>query len=634
MKEVKTMFMGLQDLKEELYKRDGQDRKEIRRSPFDLRTTSAPENPSREAFQKERSWGDGAQRLTLMNGPHAKAIRRGLIAFAVVAVAGIAWLTYIRIQQSAFSSDRVTLQVDGPSNVSGSGPSSFVFTYANANRSALTDVDLILTYPENFHPDPLTNMSINGSSSQIHMPTIAGHERGKIEVRGQFHGSKGSIAYVKGVLRYKPESVGSSFQTESQIAVTIQTPSIDLSVEAPLQVASGGDVEYRVDYANISDTPFRNLRLKVEYPDGFHPKESSPKASEGDALWYVGDMAPGQSGSVRIVGTLDGAKNEAKVFRAHIGMLQGNGDLLSYSDGERLTTIVTSPLLVQQAVNGLNQLTVNPGANLNYDIHYRNDGPVGLRNVIITFEVQGSVLDFSKLKSSGGAFDDSKKTVTWKASDVPNLANLGPGEEGSVTVTVPVSNTIAPKSEADKDFIVTSIAKIDSPDIPTPTGSNKIIGSNALRVKIGSGIGLQTSFAFQDGAIANTGPTPPQVGQETTYTLHWVVTGGTNDIDQAVATAYLPTGARWTGKIAPSSESVTYNERTNQIVWNIGSVPSGTGFFKPAREVAFQVAVTPQSNQVGQSASLLGETSLTAHNIFTDQPLQAKVGAQSVGVQN
>ena len=561
-----------------------------------------------------------------------KAIRRGLILCGIIISMAVIYFVVVKVQQSSFSNDRVTVKVSGPSDVSGSEASLYVFTYVNANRSDLTNVELALSYPENFQPSPLENMSINGSSSVVHIGKIAGNSQGKVEVQGKFYGSKGTIAYIKGILKYQPQNIGSSFQSESQIGITIQSPSIKLVMDAPLEVASGGVVEYRLDYTNMSDVPFDNLRLKVEYPGGFQMQTTDPKTSEGDAVWYIGSLLPGKSGSIHITGTVDGSKNEAKVLKAHIGVLQGDGTLLSYSDSDRLTKIVTSPLSVQQTVNGLNQINVDPNEGLHYVVNYRNDGEIGLRDVIITLALDGSSLDFSKLQMNGGAFDDVHKVVTWKASDVRALANLAPKQEGSVGVYVPVLANIPTKTASDKNFVITSLAKIDSPDIPTPTGSNKIIGSNSLRVRVNSGINLQSTAMYEDPTIQNTGANPPVMGQETTYTLHWIASNATNDVNNATVSAYLPTGMRWTGKISPTTENLIYNDRTNQIVWNIGTMANGVGALQPAREVMFQVGLTPQINQAGQLAPILGESTFTAHDLFTNEDLHSKFVEQKISI--
>jgi len=62
-----------------------------------------------------------------------------------------------------------------------------------------------------------------------------------------------------------------------------------------------------------------------------------------------------------------------------------------------------------------------------YVIDYKNNGNIAMEDVIITEEIDSNVLDFSKLELKGGAYDASKKIITWKASGIPGLANLAPG---------------------------------------------------------------------------------------------------------------------------------------------------------------------------------------------------------------
>lgn len=613
--------MGLQELNENLYKRDGVQRDRAPHQPFDATHQTLDTEKAQQSFVKSTAWDVQEESVFVT---YRDSIRKGVIILGVLVFAVLTYFTVVQIKNSAFTSDKVTLTVDGPKDVSGSESSRFVFTYANENRADLTDVDLILNYPENFRPDPLENMSINGSSSTVHILKIAGHSHGKIELRGKFSGSKGTLAYIKGSLKYKPENVGSYFQSDSQLGVTIQSPSMRLAIDAPIEVATGGVVEYRLDYTNMSDVTFERLRVKLEYPSGFFLQDASPKSSEGDSIWYIGSLAPGAKGSIWLKGTVEGAKDEAKVLRAHIGMLQGDGELLSYSDNESLTKIVTSPLSIKQTVNGLDTLNVSPGSILKYDVRFKNDSSVGMRDAIINLELNGVALDYANLQLQGGSFDDKRKVITWKASDVRELANLAPGQGGSVRFTIPVLGKLPITTEADKNFVITSIAKIDSPDVPTRSGVNKIIGSNTVRMKLNSSVGLQVVSAQQDASIPNTGVEPPVVGQETTYTIHWILSNSLNDVDQVSVSAFLPTGVRYTGKMLPEGENITFNERTNQIVWNVGSISNGTGIVKPLKEVMFQVGVTPQINQLGQQIALLDETSLVAHDTFTNESIQTK----------
>jgi hypothetical protein len=618
--------MGLQDLNEELYKRDGEVGRPQRTDAFNPSSASAQDNPSQITFRETQGWTNERQGFV---DKHRKTLKTIGVIGGAMAFLALSVVAFVMIRRSAFGDDKVRLTIDGPSEVGGSQLNRFVISYSNTTRADLENAEMTVYYPESFRPEPEGNMLVKSSFAQIHIGTIDDHSQGKVEIPGKFFGSKGSVVYLKAVLKYKPSTTSGEFQSETQKGITVQSSSLALDVEGPLEAASGNKVEYRLDYANTSDTVQTNLRMKLEYPDGFRFESAEPKTSEGDSVWYLGNVAPGQKGTVKVVGTLDGSRNETKKLHAKLGILQGNGDFLAYSETDRLTKIIASPLRIVQTVNGLDRLNVNPGDVLYYAIDYRNEGEIGLRDVIVTLDIQSPVLDFSRIKLLSGAYDSKANSIRWKASDIPQLANLAPGQGGKISFSIPVLQNIPMGAETDKNFTLVSTAKIDSPDVPTPTGANKIVGSDTLSLKVNSAPSVQVKGFYQDARLANTGPMPPKVGAETSYTLHWILSNTTNDLDQVQVTASLPTGVKWLGKTDPSTENISFNQRTNQIVWNVGGVASGTGGLKPAREVAFQVSVVPESAQVGQNVTLLNESTLTAHDLFTDENLQASAGAKT-----
>jgi hypothetical protein len=74
----------------------------------------------------------------------------------------------------------------------------------------------------------------------------------------------------------------------------------------------------------------------------------------------------------------------------------------------------------------------------------------------------------------------------------------------------------------------------------------------------------------------------------------------------------------------PLEEKISYDERTNQIVWEVGSMAAGTGILNEKRGIAFQVEVTPQENQAGEALKLLNESTLTAKDLFTGLNIEVK----------
>ena len=88
--------------------------------------------------------------------------------------------------------------------------------------------------------------------------------------------------------------------------------------------------------------------------------------------------------------------------------------------------------------------------------------------------------------------------------------------------------------------------------------------------------------------------------------------------------AVIPTGATVTEIKNPSDAVLhyTFNERTNNLVWEIGQLESGTGILNSPREVVFQVKIKPSPDQISSPVNLVGETVFSAQDLFTGEEIR------------
>ena len=148
-------------------------------------------------------------------------------------------------------------------------------------------------------------------------------------------------------------------------------------------------------------------------------------------------------------------------------------------------------------------------------------------------------------------------------------------------------------------------------------------------MKVNSKLVLGVDGYYNDNVIPNSGPIPPKVNHETTYTLHWKVANVSNDVTGARVEAFLPTNAIATGKIFPENAPLEYNPRTNGISWKIGNIKSGTGIINSPLEVAFQVKIKPSPEQVKQPVDILKESIFFAYDTFTRENLKMSSPAKT-----
>lgn len=624
--------MSLQDLNEKLYGRD------IHLGRVEQHTSFDPEQESvkpdiQEQFQKKEAWAtpvppvDPIQVITDVT----KRKRVRMIALVLGGLAIILLLAGItfKVRSMLFNENNVTVSLTGPKDVTSVEETTFTVTYANNNWGELGNATLLLSYPETFHLQAESTMKVNGSLAEISIGKIAANTNGKVSLKGKFYGSKGDKLDLQATLKYSPSNVSSILEKVSKLTVTVATSPISLEVTAPLDIVTGQDIDYVIDYSNKSDVAFSNLRVKLDYPDGFQFISAEPKPSEGNTVWYVGNLDTNAKGKILIHGVISGTQQEYKNIHGTIGFFRGDNTFVAYGESSRQTRMVASPLSLSQTVNGLTDIAVNTGETLQYVIHFKNDGDIGLRDAIITEEIDPTFLDMTKLSVEHGAYDAARKVIVWKASDIKALGKIEVGGQGEVIFSVPVAVKI--DATSGKNLFIKTVAKIDSLDIPTPMGSNKIIGSNTLFVKLKSFVNVGTTVLYTDTTIPNNGPIPPKVGQETSYTVHLNVANSLNDLKDARLSLTLPTGVHYTGKYSPSEESFTYNERSNEIVWELGTVSATEN---KGREIVFQVSVIPGPDQVMKSVTLINSEVLTAKDTYTNQDVRIETQKQDNTLKN
>lgn len=612
----KNKKMALEDLNKQLYDENSAQlaQRTHATDEFNPAFGTSGENP----FAKEEQW-ERYQKKMDAKGKRKLWIWLGVVLACIFLIGGVVW--YRIAQNRAFFEDRVELNFQGPKEADSTQPVKYVINFANNNAVTLKNVEIVLTYPENFQPTNNVNLKIlNSTSSRFSLENdIKPRSSGSVELNGVFYAPKDFPVYLRAEMKYTPSNGKTEFVLKNQISVNIASSPVALDVTAPDQVSDGDLVEYVIDFKNPDTRALKDIKIRAEYPEGFEFLGAQPVASEKENVWYVGVLDSQQGGKIQIKGIQHGLKDEIKPFKVSLGYMGKDNNFIVYSQKGKDIKIGVPMLSITQTLQGTTSNIIKAGDTLTYVIKYKNNGDIGLRDAVVSAQIESSVLDFNKLTVEKGFFNGEKNTITWRAAEVPSLANIEPQATGELRFSVPVKNMISVQNENDKNFTVTSVAKIDSPDIPTPIGSNKIIGSNRLNLKLKSKIFLDAAGFYKDEKIPNTGPIPPKVGNFTTYVLHLTVASINNDLNGVKVVTSLPAGVEWTGKTYPEGANFTYNARTKELIWDVGEVRAGAGARLPKNELIFQVGIKPQINQVGQFFKLLNKITLTGKDVFTGE---------------
>ena len=519
---------------------------------------------------------------------------------------------------TSFDKDKVELKIKGPERIVGGEEVKFTVEYKNKTRLALENIQLIVHYPENSIVD-----GEQKSVETINLPRLNVEEENKVELPVRIVGLKEETKKVWVELNYQPFNLSSKYTNKVEFSTMIVSVPLVLDFDLPERLVDNQIFDFSLRYLNQADVSFDDLQIQIEYPDGFSFESAQPSPIKEDKIWSISNLIANEQGKIFIRGSIQGEKGSTKSFKAQLGIFKDD-QFIPYTETVSGVSISSSPLLISQTVNNSTEYIAQAGETLTYLINYQNTTDIGIKNVIITSQLNGKTLDLSKLELGKGSFNGSNQTITWNASNLSDLEYLGPGQQGQIAFSVNVKKPLPVNNYADKNFTVENKVKIDSSEKPLSLANIDISGESQSIVKIASQLTLQAQAYYYDDLIANSGPIPPKVGQTTTYTIKWRLVNSSNDLNQVKVEASLPPHVKWNNKISPTSASLKYNDQTGKVVWTVDDLPAATGVLLPVREIAFQISITPSIANLGSLVELIGQSQATGQDNFVGLKLTSK----------
>ena len=614
--------MALEDLEKQIYKKDGQEKlsqDRIQNTPYSV---YAKHN---QAHTTDFKPFEEAQ-LTFFQRNKQKITKFVIILTSVLGVALTIGFFY-QLNQQRFSDKRVKLEITGPNQVRAGEEITYTLTYSNDNLVALKNSKITVEVPNALTDSSLDILGQTKSEiREYNLPELAPRSTGEIKIKGRLIGEMGSIHTMKATLNYMPTILTSSFDSKTEFAITVSDSPVIVDIQAPLENVSGNAVNYVITVNNKGSEDLNNLELRLEYPDGFAFTSSTVNSSNNTKnLFSIPNLRAKGTYSLTITGNLGGDQRDIKVLKAQIGESR-QGAFTLYSSTQKATTLGAPYVNIVQAVDPKEGVVV-AGDSVRYTITFRNNTQVRIGQGSLRVQLDSKLLDLSKLSVTGADFDAGTNTIIWRANTVPQLKTFAPNEQGEVTFSVPVKRVIPIENFQDVNYVIKTNVTFESSEVPTTLGVNKIIQGNSSEVKLATRLIPKSNIFYnsKDSSIINSGPIPLKVSQTTTFSVNWEIQNLTNDASGVTLRATLPSNVTWTGKNVSNIGEIEYNEKTKEITWKIGKVPSNTGLLRPLYRAVFQIAITPTINQVGQNPQLLSRVEYTGKDDFTGRDLSGNI---------
>lgn len=571
--------------------------------------------------EPKKFWRGEAFRMLAPKGKNGKRGRLlyQLFIFSVVLFLGIA--VYIGYELF-LAGDVVKLQIVGPEGVPAGEPQQFVVFLKNNGKVGLRDVELNITYPENTIPVAATGEEKQGTREKVVFPVVSPGEEVKHDIYVVFLGKAGEERTLSALAVYRPENIQSRLTESTKYPVAINRSPFVITVEAPEEISAGQDTA--ITFTVHSDAKFllSDISFRVDYPEGFEFGSADPVPSVEKNIWTLGTLAAGDTKKITVHGVISGQPEESKAFHGVLGRFTPETKTwLVYLEETRGPTISSPFLFVRQDINGLRGGAVDGGTPLSVSVTYKNNLTQKVSNVVIRASVSEDLVDLKGLQVAGGAYNSAVHEIQWVPSSSPQLKELEPGETGVVSFQVPLRLSPPLRTLADKNFSAVFKASIDTNSPPDDLRGVKFRYEDVVSLKINTRLALASHIAYFDSPVPNTGPVPPRVGQETTYTVYWQLANQANDAVNIEVRAGLPPNVQWVGTVGDVPGNAVFNSASHELLWSIPRLAAGTGILRPQATLMFRVGLTPGANQAGTAAPLISPSQMRATDAFTSAPL-------------
>lgn len=606
---------GIEEIRKRLYKRGDEwlsSKKRRKLSTIDYDTKSQWAKQKEKPIFKEKR-------------PKSRSMLSILLIISLVFfIISIAISSYFIFGGSnVVSSQNIDISIEGPVSVSGGEELSLQIAITNKNNVAIKLADLLIEYPDGTR-----------SASDISKPlpryretigTLDPGETAQKVVKAILLGSEDTQQNIKATIEYRIDGSNAIFFTEKMYEVTLVSAPLSLSVTNVGEITSGQEVEFDVVVTSNSNTIIQDTLLSVEYPFGFKFISAVPEPAFTDSVWDLGDIQPESERKVKLRGIIMGENEDERVFRFSSGVQDENDEKqISVAFATTLKSIVIkkSFIEVDLALNGneSSEYVSGLGDNIRADITWTNNMPVSISDVEIEIKFSGASLNKLSISSEKGFYNSSTNTLTFSRETNSDLASLNPGELGRAKFSF-ASLGQSSGSVFENPEILLDI-DVKAKRVSESQVSQTIDSSISRTIKLESDLLLIPRSVYSTGPFTNTGPIPPKVEKETTYTIIWTITNSSNIVDNTVVTATLPSYVRWTGKTSPTNEKISFNPVGGKIDWDVGSIkPKADVSSTGQREVAFQVALLPSLSHIGDMPILVNEQTITGTDRFSETEL-------------
>lgn len=476
--------------------------------------------------------------------------------------------------------------------------------YSNRSKHVLRSVSLGLRLPEGFviNRDKTPKNIFSDDSIFSSITEIAPGASGQAEVYGTFWSELNKETKFTANLSYQPENKTDREQKLASLAAALPDSVLTGQLTMATSTLANFSLNFSYTLKNSGAQTINRISVASNWPGAIADETAATDFS----------LAPNETKTISGAITTP-AKSGNYSFTLTPTVLINNTAIAQIAGAMELH--IFAPEIISRAQLLPNLTYAEPGQNFPINLGWENKSGFKLENITLHLAANlPNVVDWQKTAKANRAQAETDG-IYFNSQSRTNLADGNPESADNFNLVIYLLPNFNFSETENANLEIYPVVKGRVAQISAQEFSQD---GSGLRVPLATEVEfseIAARYYTSEGDQLGRGPLPPQVGKTTKYWITVNVANSSNALSDAVFTGSLPAGVEFTGKQSVTiGPQITFNPASRAVSWRHHSLPaySQTGLY-------FEVAITPQSSQVGQNIILVNSLNFSATDNFTNK---------------
>jgi len=229
-----------------------------------------------------------------------------IFTFFVISLIIFAGISFWIYRRQTFSKEILKLEILGPETCQAGQEIEYTVKYKNNGSVRLEELRFIFEYPEG-------SLLAKDQEKRVikDLPDLYPGQEEVLKFRTRIFGKKGEVKVAKASLNYRPKNLKAFYESKSSFSTKIESVPITFALDFPSKIVSGKETKISLNYFSNLDFPLSDLRVKIEYPQGFEFLKSEPQGIEKNE-WEIKILNQAEGGRIDVFGKISGQIGGAK----------------------------------------------------------------------------------------------------------------------------------------------------------------------------------------------------------------------------------------------------------------------------------------------------------------------------------